>query len=222
MIAHARDQPAHEPIRERVSGGFLEAVVRTVLLPREQHIATRDPEIRRVAALLEGRIRKGQRCPQIAGPRECDRLGREQFGLVRELFERLVRPHLRFALFAEFDEHPHLTRPRRRALRIVFEHAREGTQRPLEIALLESRLRIAQVKRFILGDVRLRAAVFPFRIGLEFEIGKPAHGDGPIMARAKAASRFSRPRAARAPACARASDGRRGRLFPHVSPASIR
>ena len=58
---------------------------------------------------------------QIAAAAQRHRLGGQQLRLVRKPFQRLVRPELGLAEFAQLNEHPHLPGPGGGILRVEFQ-----------------------------------------------------------------------------------------------------
>src|SRR6185312_5210516 len=96
-----------------------------------------EPDVRRVAAFFDGGVGKGDGGVEIAAAGEGDGFGGEQFGLVRETFERFVGPEFGFAIFAEFDEHADLAGPGGDVGGVVFENLGVRTKAGLEVAGLK-------------------------------------------------------------------------------------
>jgi hypothetical protein len=113
-------------------------------LRASKHIAAREPDVRRVAAFLDGGIGKGQRALQIAGAGEGDGFGGEQFGFAREFFQCFVGPEAGFLEFAEFDQHADLAGPRGGVLRIELQHFAEEAESGFKVAVRKCVLRFGE------------------------------------------------------------------------------
>ena len=99
-VANPRGEPGDEPVLGREQQGLLETVIGARFFPRQQNVAAREPNVRSVAAFLDGGVGEGQRALEIAAAGQGDGLGGEQFRFVGESLQGFVGPELGFAVFA--------------------------------------------------------------------------------------------------------------------------
>src|SRR5438105_3956541 len=92
VISYPRAQPGNEPIPWGQQQRFLEAIICARFPAGEQYIASRQPDIRSVAPLLDRCVGESQRRLQVPSAPESDPFGREQFRLLRKALQSFVRP----------------------------------------------------------------------------------------------------------------------------------
>ena len=115
-------KPVDEPVQRREQMRFLEAVGSAFLAACQQHVAARQPDVGRIAALFNGGIREHQRSLQIAASSERHRFRSQQLGFLGKFFQRIVGPEFGLAELAHFDERPDLARPGGGVLRVELEY----------------------------------------------------------------------------------------------------
>ena len=155
METNSRREPGDEPVVRREHQRFFETIIGALFFSREQHIGAREPDVGRIAAFLDGRVRKCERALEIAAAAEGHSLGREQFGFAGETFQRFIRPEFGFSKLAELDQHPDLPGPGGCIVRVEFQHLGIQPEALFEVSVFKRGSRFGEIVGLVLDEFLL-------------------------------------------------------------------